>query len=92
MPIATVWQREHDCGDERSGEDREAPRAARHAHQGSNDRLTGTARGDNATRLIVTLGAFANAGDVAYGVFGVRRSTTGVTSRIADATAINPIQ
>jgi WD40 repeat protein len=39
----------------------------------------GSARGDNVTGRVVTLGAFANPGDVAYGVFGVRRSTTGVT-------------
>jgi hypothetical protein len=39
----------------------------------------GTARGDNVTGRVVTLAAFAGAGDVAYGVFGVRRSTTGVT-------------
>ena len=40
---------------------------------------SGSARGDNVTGLVVTLGAFADAGDVAYGVFGVRRSATGVT-------------
>ncbi|HUR95291.1 MAG TPA: Ig-like domain-containing protein [Gemmatimonadales bacterium] len=39
----------------------------------------GSARGDNVTRLAVTLGAFADPADVAYGVFGVRRSATGIT-------------
>ena len=39
----------------------------------------GSARGDDVTGLVVTLGAFADTGNVAYGVFGVHRSTTGVT-------------
>jgi galactose oxidase-like protein/Big-like domain-containing protein len=39
----------------------------------------GSARGDDVAGLVVTLGAFADTGDVAYGVFGVHRSTTGVT-------------
>ena len=38
-----------------------------------------TSRGDNATRLVVTLSAFASSGNMSYGVFGVHRSTTGVT-------------
>jgi len=38
----------------------------------------GSARGGDVTGLVVTLGAFADTGNVAYGVFGVRRSTTGV--------------
>ena len=39
----------------------------------------GTTSGDNVTARTVTLGAFANPADVSYGVFGVRRSATGVT-------------
>jgi hypothetical protein len=38
-----------------------------------------SARGDNVTGLVVTLGAFAAPGNVAYGVVGVRRSTAGIT-------------
>jgi hypothetical protein len=38
-----------------------------------------SARGDNVTGLVVTLGAFATPGNVAYGTFGVRRSTAGIT-------------
>jgi hypothetical protein len=38
-----------------------------------------SARGDNVTGLVVTLGAFATTGNVAYGTFGVRRSTAGIT-------------
>jgi WD40 repeat protein len=37
------------------------------------------ARGDNVTGLVVTLGAFASPGNVAYGVIGVRRSAAGIT-------------
>jgi hypothetical protein len=37
------------------------------------------ARGDNVTGLVVTLGAFASLGNVAYGVIGVRRSAAGIT-------------
>jgi hypothetical protein len=40
---------------------------------------TATARGDSLTGRTVTLDAFADSQNVAYGVFGVRRSTTGVT-------------
>ncbi|HUR02460.1 MAG TPA: Ig-like domain-containing protein [Nonomuraea sp.] len=38
-----------------------------------------TALGDNVTGRVVTLPAFASPGNVAYGIFGVRRSTIGVT-------------
>jgi len=38
----------------------------------------GTARGDNVTGRTVTLAAFADPKDAAYGVFGIRRSTTGI--------------
>jgi galactose oxidase-like protein/Big-like domain-containing protein len=39
----------------------------------------GSARHDDATGLVVTLGAFADTGNVAYGVFGVRARTADVT-------------
>jgi galactose oxidase-like protein/Big-like domain-containing protein len=40
---------------------------------------TGTARGDSLTGRTVTLDAFADSEDVAYGVFGVRLTPAGVT-------------
>lgn len=39
----------------------------------------GSARGNAVSALTVALGAFAGSNDVAYGVFGIRRSTTGIT-------------
>jgi hypothetical protein len=39
----------------------------------------GSARSNAVTALTVTLGSFASASDVAYGIFGIRRSATGIT-------------